>query len=123
MMKSSYRFPVRICCGCTTLQGLWLCHTELPILMFFSNLENAITDSVMIPCDYSKFIINAYLGCAYSHRMLFLSPYNAKKIILYDNEGHKFIAMKLKGVSKVNQQVFLGNFIHKNECIFFPLQS
>lgn len=120
MMKNSYRFPVRICCGCTTLQGLWLCHTELPILMFFSNLENAITDSVVIPCDYSKFIINAYLGCVYSHGMLFLSPYNAKKIILYDNEEHKFIAMKLKGVSKVNQQVFSGNFIHKNECIFFP---
>lgn len=119
-MKSENRMPTQVSCGFAGTDGLWLCHLNLPLLMFFSSSENAITDTIVIPYIHDRTIRNSFSGCICNKEVLILSPYNAEYIVLYYIEKKRFVAKKLKGISKAYQQVFLGNFIYENDCFFFP---
>jgi len=98
---------------CAVHDGLWFCHSKLPVLYFYDLKKSKITFCRVIPEKYTAEVYCTLAMCVIDNK-IYIAPFNGKYIFVYDIVADVFEELMYIGKERAFQ-----NVIRHGELLFF----
>lgn len=82
-MIQSNKYNMYPAAACVIQDGLWFCHSKLPVLYYYDLKKRKITFCRVIPEKYTSEIYYTIAMCVVDNN-IYIAPFNGKYIIVYD---------------------------------------